>query len=74
MIDENTKIADLISQYPFMKEKMIEKNKIFSNLNNPVMFRVVGKIARLKDVAKMSGENLEELIEYINTQIKKHTN
>ncbi len=71
MITENDKIADIIEKYPFMKDKMIARNKVFSNLNNPIIFNAVGKIARIKDVAKMSGENLEELLAYINQEIIK---
>ncbi len=71
MITENDKIADIIKKYPFIKDKMIARNKVFSNLNNPIIFNAVGKIARIKDVAKMSGENLEELLAYINQEIIK---
>ncbi len=74
MITENSKIADIILQYPFMKERMIARNKIFSNLNNPLIFKTVGKIARIKDVAAMSGEDLNELLLYINTEIEKQEN
>ncbi len=74
MITENDKIADIINRYPFIKEKMIERNKKFSNLNNPLIFKAVGKIARIKDVASVSGENLEDLLLYINTEIEKYQN
>ncbi|PIF06142.1 MAG: hypothetical protein CSA36_03115 [Draconibacterium sp.] len=71
MITENSKIADIIEQYPFMKERMIARNKMFSNLNNPLIFKTVGKVARIKDIAAMSGEDLNELLLYINTEIEK---
>ncbi len=72
MITENDKIADIIKRYPFIKDRMIARNKVFSNLNNPIIFNAIGKIARIKDVAKMSGENLEELLAYINKEIKEN--
>ncbi len=72
MITENDKISDIINKYPFIKEKMIARNKMFNNLNNPIIFKAVGKIARIKDVAKMSGENLEELLAYINQSISEN--
>ncbi len=74
MVTENDKIADIIEAYPFIKEKMIARNKVFSNLNNPLIFKAVGKIARLKDVSKMSGENLDDLLEYINNEISNYNN
>ncbi len=72
MITETDKIADIIEKYPFMKDRMIARNKMFSNLNNPIIFKAVGRIARIKDVAKMSGENLEELLAYINKEIAEN--
>ncbi len=72
MVTKDHKIADLISKYPFIKEHMIARNKMFSNLNNPLIFKTVGKIARIKDIAAMSGENLEDLLSYINNRIEKH--
>ncbi|PID95306.1 MAG: hypothetical protein CSA95_00280 [Bacteroidetes bacterium] len=71
MITENDKIADLIRRYPFMKERLIRKNKRFSNLNNPLVFKAIGKVARIKDIAAVSGENLEALLQYINEEIEK---
>lgn len=39
------------------------------NLNNPVVFNAVGRFARISDVAKVSGENLDELLKFINAKI-----
>lgn len=64
------KIAHVITQYPFIKDALIERNKIFANLNNPVAFRTVGRFARLSDVAKISGDDINELLEFINKQIQ----
>ncbi|WED23851.1 DUF1858 domain-containing protein [Vibrio sp. JC009] len=64
------KIADVITQYPFLKEILIARNKLFANLNNPVAFRTVGKFARLSDVARVSGDDVNELLAFINQQIE----
>jgi len=74
MIDENIKIADLLTQYPFLFDALIERNKVFKNLKNPIVFKTVGKFAALKDVSKNSGENLEEIIAFIEGEIKKRKN
>lgn len=66
------KIADILTKYPFLKEKLIARNRKFEKLNNPIVFNTVGKFAKIQDVAKVSGENLEELIAFINDEIKKH--
>lgn len=72
MVDKNDKIADLLTTYPFLKEKLIERNNIFKRLNNPLIFNSLGKFARIQDVAKVSKENLNELLEFLNKEINKH--
>jgi NitT/TauT family transport system substrate-binding protein len=52
-----------------MKEKLISRNRIFKNLNNPVVFNTVGKYARICDVAKVSGEKLEDILGFVNSEI-----
>ncbi len=71
MIDENMKIADLLNEYPFLLDELVKRNKVFKNLQNPIVFNTMGKIAKLKDVSKNSGENLDDLIAFIKEQIKK---
>jgi NitT/TauT family transport system substrate-binding protein len=73
MVKENDRIADILTNYPFLKEKLVRRNHIFKNLNNPVVFSTVGKFARLSDVAKVSGENLNDLVAFINAEINNET-
>lgn len=72
-VQAQDKIADVISQYPSIKDVLIERNKIFSKLNNPVAFRTVGKFARISDVAKISGDDINELLDFINQRIQEHS-
>jgi uncharacterized membrane-anchored protein YjiN (DUF445 family) len=69
MVEKNEKIADLLTTYPFLKEKLIERNSVFKRLNNKAIFNSVGKFARIEDVAKVSRENLQELLAFINNEI-----
>ena len=70
MITPEDKIADIIEKYPFVKDKLIERNRVFRNLNNPVVFNTVGKFAKITDIAKVSGENIDELIHFINELVE----
>jgi NitT/TauT family transport system substrate-binding protein len=74
MIKENDKIADILISYPFLKEKLIKRNKIFKNLNNPVVFNTVGKFAKMSDMAKISGEKLVDILAFLNKEILKFEN
>jgi NitT/TauT family transport system substrate-binding protein len=66
MIKSEDKIADVITRFPFIKEKLMERNRIFANLNNPVLFKTVGRFAKISDIAKVSGEQEEDLLAFIN--------
>jgi hypothetical protein len=67
MITENDKIADVLTKYPHLKERLIQRSPKFQNLNNPIIFNTVGKFASIKDIAKNTGENLEEILLFLNT-------
>ncbi len=69
MVKSEDKIAEVIKQFPFIKDKLIERNRIFNNLNNPIIFNTVGKYARISDIANVSGEKLEVLLSFINRLI-----
>ncbi|NHZ85342.1 MAG: DUF1858 domain-containing protein [Planctomycetia bacterium] len=69
MITKEDKIADVLNRFPNIKEKFIKRNKLFKNLNNPVVFNTVGKFARISDIAEVSGEELEDLLIFINQLI-----
>ncbi len=56
MVKSEDKIADVIKKFPYIKEKFIERNKLFRNLNNPIVFNTIGKFERIVDVAEVSEE------------------
>lgn len=66
MITEDDKIADVLKQYPGLKEQLLKRSPKFSNLNNPIIFRTVGQFARIKDIAKNTGEDLAEFLDFLN--------
>ena len=71
MVKSEDKIGDVITKFPHIKSELIERNKIFGNLDNPVVFNTAGKFARISDVAKVSGEELEGLLAFINRLIRE---
>lgn len=71
MITKDDKISDVLNKYPFLKQKLIDRNSVFNKLNNPIVFNSVGKFARIKDVAMVSKENLDELLAFLNNEVNK---
>ena len=69
MVNEKTKISDLLKEYPFLKEDLIKRNKRFKNLNNPIIFNTVARFARIKDIAKTGGEDLDKLLQFLEKKI-----
>jgi len=66
MISKNDKIADILNKYPELREKLVERNSRFKRLNNPVLFKVVSKWAKIKDVARVAKEDINDLLQFIN--------
>ncbi len=69
MILKNDKIKDLLEKYPQLKESLMKRNSKFKKLNNPVVFKLVSKWARIKDIAKVGREDLDELLIYLNKEV-----
>lgn len=70
IITADQKIAEVLSKHPHLKEKLMERSPKFKNLGNPVVFNTVGRFATIADVAKNSGENLDELLAFLNGNIQ----
>lgn len=73
-INSDTKIADIVKEYPFMREKLAEFNPMYKNLSNPIVFNTVGKFAKISDVCKMSNVDEEKFINFLNDTINNSVN
>lgn len=69
LITPKDKIAAVFEAHPELKDKLIQRSPRYKNLNNPVVFNVVGKVTMIEVVAKVVGEDLDELLEFLNTAI-----
>jgi len=54
-LNPKTKVNDLITRYPFLKDFLISLNPEFKMLDNPFMRKTVGRIASLNKVAMIGG-------------------
>ncbi len=69
LITKKDKIADILNTYPDLKEKLIQRSSVFENLNNPIVFNSVGKVATIEVAAQVAGEDLETLLQFLNAAI-----
>lgn len=70
-ITPTDKIADVLKAHPELKDKLIQRSSRYKRLNNPAIFNTVAKVATIEMVARVAGENLEELLDFLNNNIKQ---
>jgi DUF438 domain-containing protein len=72
-LNANTKIDDLLKQYPFLLDFLITLSPKFKSLKSPIMRKTVGKVATLSKVAAIGGIDLGSLMTALATEIDKQT-
>ena len=72
-INKETKLTDIIAQYPWLKEEMAKVNEKFKMLNTAVGKIMMGK-ATIAEMSKKSGMDADIIISRINELITNHTN
>lgn len=68
-ITPKDKIAAVFEAHPELRDKLIQRSPRYENLDNPAVFNIVGKVATIEIVAKVAGEDLDELLTFLNTAI-----
>lgn len=71
-IQPDTTIADLLKQYPFLKDFLISLNPKFKMLNNPFVFKTMGNIANLGMIAEKGGLKVDELVTQLKAEVERH--
>lgn len=72
-LSPKTRVNDILSRYPFLKDFLIRLNPEFKMLDNPFMRKTVGRIASLGKVAMIGGMDVKKLIDDIAGEIGKRT-
>ena len=72
-LSPKTKVNDLITRYPFLKDFLVSLNPEFKMLDNPFMRKTVGRIASLGKVAMIGGMDVKKLIDDLAAEIKRKT-
>ena len=67
----NTKIYDLLKEYPFMEDKLIEINPKYKKLKNPILKRTLTKIASIKQAALVGGMDPVDLLNRIRKELNQ---
>ena len=70
-ITKETKLSDLLGQYPWLKEELSKVNNKFKMLNTPMGKIMMGK-ATIAEMSKRSGMDADVIIGKISELIKAH--
>ena len=70
-INKDTKLSDLIAQYPWLREEMAKVNEKFMMLNSPIGKIMMGK-ATIAEMSKKSEMEEELIINKIQELVKNH--
>ncbi len=62
-ITPDTKVADLLNDYPETEGVLLELSAAFAALKNPVLRRTVAKVTSLQQAAKVGGINIVEMVD-----------
>ena len=73
-LNAKTKIDNLLKEYPFLIDFLINRSPKFKNLKNSIMRKTIGKVATLKQVAAIGKIELEEFMKEIAREIREKTN
>ena len=70
-LTKDTKLADLLAEYPWLKGEMAKVNEKFKLLNSPVGKIMLGK-ATIAEMSKKSGMEIDKLVSRLKTLIEEH--
>jgi len=66
LITEETTIYEIVTNYPELKEVLLQISPKFKNLQNPVMLNTVAKITSVSKAAKVGGVFANEMLLKLN--------
>ncbi len=68
-ITPQTKINDLLREYPFLLDVLTAQSPVFKNLRNPFLRKTMGKVATLEMAAGMAGLNVQDLVQTLRNAV-----
>ena len=71
MITKDTKLADLLQEYPWLKSEVMQISDKFKMLNTPVG-KIMLKKATVAEMSKKSGIAEDQIIQKLTELIGKH--
>ena len=68
-ITPQTKVADLLINFPQLEDKLIELSPEFKRLKNPILRKTIAKIASLEQAASVAGISIDKMINSLRIEV-----
>jgi DUF438 domain-containing protein len=72
-VTADTKVHDLLTEHPYLREWLMGYAKEFEKLGNPVVYNTIGRVATLEAAAKMADLEPAALVNAVREQIAMHS-
>ncbi|ROL58875.1 DUF1858 domain-containing protein [Bacteroidetes/Chlorobi group bacterium ChocPot_Mid] len=69
IITPETKVYDLLNEFPQLEEVLIDISPFFKKLKNPVLRRTIAKVTNLRQAAAVGNVSLEAIINRLRKEI-----
>ena len=67
-ITPDTKVSELLKEFPQLEELLKQFSPAFAALKNPVLRRTVAKVTSLQQAAKVGGVNIVEMVDALRKE------
>ncbi|MBL4931638.1 PAS domain-containing protein [Clostridium paridis] len=71
-ITNETVIGDLVKEYPFIKDFLINLSPKFSKLRNPLLFKTMSSMATIEMISNRGGFDVNDLIDKLINEIQNY--
>jgi len=73
-ITKETKIGNLIKEYPYLKDFLISLSPKFEKLKSPMLFKTMASVATLEMISERGNFDISDLIHKLTTEIDRVNN
>ncbi len=67
-ISFQTKISELLEEYPLLEDTLLELSPTFAKLKNPFLRKTIAKVTSVRQAAEIAGLNPEEVVTMLRKQ------
>ena len=71
-VTADTTIYDLVGEYPYLLDWLVDYDSHFTALKNPALFKTMARVAKIETAASMANVDAYMLLDDIRTEIATH--